>query len=133
MKNKIDISWKDFLAGILGYFAAVLLVGGMYVGIGIVAGKTGDEMLWSRYEILIACGTFLGFFIGGMVLGKIRPITAVRNATILFLIMLCMGAWRTGNEITSVIDVALVVLQVSGLILGAWIMQRRYIQKKKIV
>ncbi|MEK9157338.1 MAG: hypothetical protein AAB448_04405 [Patescibacteria group bacterium] len=133
MKNKLDVSWKDFLAGVVGYLVSLLLVGLIMVGVGIMVGKMGDEALWSRYEILIACGTFLGFLIGGMVLGKIRPITAVRNATILFLVMLLIGVWRMGNEITPASDVALAALQVSGIILGAWLVQRRHIQKKKIV
>lgn len=133
MKNKLDISWKDFLAGILGYFVAMLIVGGIYGGIGIMVGKTGDETLWSRYEFVISCVTFIAFFVGGVVMGAIRPATATRNAAILLLVVLLMGAWHMGDEIVSVIGVALVALQVSGLMLGAWLVQRRHSQKKKIV
>ncbi len=133
MKNKLDISWKDFLAGVAGYFVSVLLVGCVFVGVGMLVAKTGDETIFARYEFVIACATFLGFFVGGIVLGAIRPNTAARNAITLFLVLLIMGAWRMGSEIASAVDVILVVLQVSGLILGAWLVQRRYIQKKKLV
>jgi uncharacterized protein YybS (DUF2232 family) len=133
VKNKLDVSWKDFLAGILGYFAAMFLVWGIYLGIGIMVGKTGDETLWSRYEFVISCVTFLAFFVGGVVMGAIRPATATRNAAILLIVVLLMGAWHMSDEIVSVIDVALVALQVSGLMLGAWFVQHRHVQKKKIV
>lgn len=133
MKNKLDVSWKDFLAGILGYFAAMLVVGGMYVGMGIMVGKTGDETLWSRYEFVISCVTFLAFFVGGIIMSVIQPATATRNAAILLIVVLLIGAWHMGDEIVSVIDAALVALQVSGLMFGAWLMQRRHVQKKKIV
>lgn len=139
MNSKTKDVAKDIVAGIAGYFVSVLLVGSILTGVGVLAAKTGDETLFARYEFLIACATFLGFFIGGIVLGAIRPSSAIRNAAALILVMAIVGVWRMGGEIVSVIDegnsiidIVLIVWQLSGLVLGAWFMQRRYFQKKLV-
>lgn len=139
MNSKMKDMAKDILAGIAGYVVSVLLVGSILTGVGVLVAKTGDETLFARYEFLIACATFLGFFAGGIVLGAIRPSSAIRNAAILLLVMVIVGAWRMGGEMVSVIDegnsiidIVLIVWQLSGFMFGAWLMRRRYLQKKRV-
>lgn len=138
MNSKVKDIVRDILAGIAGYVVSVLLVGSILTGVGVLAAKTGDETLFARYEFLIACATFLGFFIGGTVLGAIRPGSAIRNAATLLLVMVIVGVWRMGGEIASInegasiIDIVLIVWQLLGFMFGAWLMQRRHIQKKVV-
>lgn len=134
MTSQKDISWKDFLAGILGYFVSIFCVGLLFLTIGTIAGKIGDETVFVRHEFLIACATFLSFSVGGLVMGMLRPHVAIRNGIVLFSCMMLVGLWRTKIGVFSAGDAMIAAVQVSGIIFGAWFFERLhskgYLRKK---
>lgn len=130
MQKKFDISWKDFLAVIAGYFTAVVCVGALYLMMGLLVIQ-GNETAWAQYENPIAIATCIAFALGGGVLTGIRPTTATRNATVLFVGLIVYGIWRMNPAEANVQDTSFAALQVAGIFLGVWLMQKRAIIPKK--
>lgn len=129
MEKKFDISWKDALALIVGYFIAALCVGAVFMGIGYLRAKgVVGEGVFAQYEIPIAIATFLGFAVGGAALASIRVRVAIRNASVLLVAMIVYGIWRGINEEgVDFGDIFLSSLQIGGgLVAGAWIFCKLY-------
>lgn len=130
MDKKLDVSWKDFLALIMGYVVSALCVGAVFVGIGYMRTKgIVGEGVFAEYELPIALATFLGFAVGGVALATIRPNVAIRNASILFLAMIAYGIWRSMSEGIGFIGILWSSLQIGGgMIFGAWVFYKLYIR-----
>lgn len=130
MTDERDISWKDLLALFVGYLISGVCIAVLFLGlVSLCAQGILPKETFFLYELPIGIATFIGFVIGGTSLAEIRPSVALRNAAVLFVIMVFMGVWRTNDDMVSIQDAFVTALQMSGLMVGTWFIQHRYVAR----